>query len=259
MKNTFIIFLLLVSNFSIAQLAHPEFSVGYTYTMPRVGMKNYIKQGHGLLLEAHLADPIKRFSIGAEINFSIYGNDQSRQEYEFADGTTAPMDVTVNNYFVNVMAVGRYYLLTQGTAVQPFVTGKVGYSHWSTELSITDPNDWDDCEPLESDILRKDGNVIATAGAGIRWDMASLFKSLDRNRFMMDLSTSHSKGGRINYMSTDPPSSTSHHQTPSTDQVSAKFINTQTRVVHKHHVGYVYNNFIELMDVRLNFVFKLNY
>jgi opacity protein-like surface antigen len=250
--------LMLLPLLASAQLSYPELSIGYTHTIPRVGMKNYIRQGNGLLLEAHLADPIKRYSIGAEVNFSIYGNDQSQQEYQFSDGTSAPMNINVSNYFVNVMAVGRYYL-TQGTTFQPFVTGKVGYSHWSTELTITDPNEWDDCEPLESDILKKDGAFVATAGAGIRWDMSSVIKSLNRNRFLVDLSTSYSKGGRVNYMSTDPPSNHGQHQTPSTDQVTAKFINTQTQVVHKHHVGYVYDNFIELMDVRLNFVFRLNY
>lgn len=254
MKKNLAIFLIALPCTVGAQFLQKEVSVGYAYTSPRTDMKHYIQQGNGIVLEGFFHNASKRVSLGAELNFSIYGNDMDEQEYEFEDGTIAPMNVTVSNYFLNMMAVGRYYML-ESKIVQPYISGKVGYSHWVTELSITDPDDLDNCEPVESDILKEDGGMLATVGGGIRFDVGSVFKGLGLDRMFLDVSTAYSKGGRIQYMSTDPPKNSPHHSM-STDVVNAQFRNTQTQIVHKHHVGYVYDSYIEMLDFRFNMAFR---
>lgn len=256
MKKIYAFLILLMPLAANAQFSLMDVSVGYTHTLPRTDMKHYIKQGNGIIMEAYLHNPVNRLSLGGELNYSIYGNDKSKQAYDMGDGSTAPMNVTVTNSFVNVMATGRYYI-TPSKLLQPYVSAKVGYSYWSTNLSITDPDDFDSCKPIESDILKSDGSFVGSAGIGVRWDMSSAFKSLDDGHFFVDLSTSYSKGGKISYMSTDPPKNTPH-TSPAADMVEAGFINTQTQVVHKHHVGYVYNSFLELMDIRLSLVYRFN-
>lgn len=58
-------------------------------------------------------------------------------------------------------------------------------------------------------------------------------------------------------MNTDVPS-THHGSAPPnrTGTVEASFINTQTQVIHKHHVGYVYSSYAQMMDYRLTFSFR---
>lgn len=233
-----------------------EWSLGYAYSSPSGKMKQNIKQGNGVILDFHLVSPSKKFSLGADFNYSIYGFDQTRQQYTFPDGTKAEMDVNVTNSFLNLMAAGRYYLLTD-KKILPYVEGKVGYSWFRTNLNIYDPDDFDSCKPIEEVILQKDGTLVYSFGGGLRYDLGSLFKKLRDNHLFINLSTNYTQGGLVNYMNTDAPSMHHGSAPPNrTSDVEAAFINTQTQVIHKHHVGYVYTSYSQMMDYRLTFTFK---
>ena len=38
--------------------------------------------------------------------------------------------------------------------------------------------------------------------------------------------------------------------------VMARFINTQTQVIHEHHVGYVYRSVMNMMDYRIGIIMR---
>lgn len=42
------------------------------------------------------------------------------------------------------------------------------------------------------------------------------------------------------------------------NDVTAKFLNTQTQVIHEHHVGYVYTSMINMIDYRLDVILRMN-
>lgn len=256
MKKSLLVMILLISLTSAFGQWNREWSFGYAYSSPTGKMNQNIKQGNGIITDFHLVSPSKKFSLGVDFNYSIYGYDQTRQQYTFPDGTTANMDVDVTNSFLNLMAAGRYYLLTD-KKILPYVEGKVGYSWYRTNLSIYDPDDFDSCEPVEKDILQKDGTVVYSFGGGLRFDLAPLFKKIKENHFFVNLSANYTQGGLVNYMNTDSP--TSHHGSAPSNRsgdVEAAFINTQTQVIHKHHVGYVYTSYAQMMDYRLTFTFR---
>lgn len=237
---------------------NPELSIGYTFASPFGQMKQNINQGNGVIIDFHLLSPSKKFSLGADFNYTIYGFDQSRQQYTFSDGTTADMDINVTNSFINLMAVSRYYLLTD-KKVLPFIEGKVGYSWFSTELNINDPDEFDSCKPVEKDILQKDGTIIYSFGGGFRYDLSSLFKKMKRDYVFVNLAAFYTQGGQVSYMNTDAPMSNASMPSTRTGDIEATFINTQTQVIHKHLVGYLYTSFDKMMDVRLTFTFRLGY
>jgi hypothetical protein len=239
-----------------AQRWSPEMGANYVYTTPMGNMKSNIRQGHGVVLDFGMITPSKRFAIGAELQYTMYGYDKSTQEYDMNDGTTALMEVTVSNSFANVMAYGRYYFLTEGN-FQPYLAVKGGYSHYSTDLNIYDPDDWDSCEPVDSDILQKDGTMVAALSAGFRLDFSSLFRRSTPGRLYIDFNTTISQGGNVKYMSTDAPTHQSHVH-GATDSVEAEFINTQTQVVHSHHVGTLYSSPVQQLDFRLGVSFRIN-
>ncbi len=254
-KSLFAVFFLISLNPAFGQWT-PEWSFGYAYSSPSGKMKQNIKQGNGVILDFHLLSPGKKFSLGADFNYSIYGYDQSRQQYMFSDGTTADMDINVTNSFLNLMAAGRYYLLTD-KKILPYVEGKAGYSWFRTNLNIYDPDDFDSCKPIEKDILQKDGTIIYSFGGGLRYDLAPLFKKIGKNQLFVNLSANYTQGGMVNYMNTDAPAMHHGSSPPNrTGDVEASFINTQTQVIHKHHVGYVYTSYAQMMDYRLTFTFR---
>src|SRR6478736_167964 len=230
MKKTLTAFILLISlQTSFAQWKK-EWSMGYSYADPKGNMMQHIDQGNGFIMDYHLITPGGKFAFGADLNFTMYGHDKTRQQYMFPDGTTADMDVDVANSFTNLMASGRYNLMT-GKKLIPYVGFKAGYSWFTTNLNIYDPDDKDSCKPVETDILQKDGTLVFSLGGGLRYDLENVFKRLKKETFYLNLSAYYTQGGTVNYMNTDAPS-TSHHSTTTPRQigdVEAAFVNTQTQ------------------------------
>ena len=245
----------LVSAFGQGQ----EFQMGlnYAYTNPTGGMSQHIRQGNGFVWSLHWMAPSQRVSAGFEINWSNYGSDMSTQDYEFPDGTIAPMNIQVNNNFTNYMGSMRLYLLTKGF-FRPYAELKGGYADFKTKLVILDPNDLDNCEPVDTEVLKRAGTMVYSAGGGLRMDLAALSKHRRVGRAFLDFSMSAMQGGRVDYMNTDAPAHNSQHTAPrANDEVQAEFINTQTQVTHKHHVGYVYSSFLQATDFRLGLMFTM--
>jgi hypothetical protein len=245
--------LLLVLLSFISKGQKSEMGMGYAYSIPRGPMQNTIRYANGFTMDYYFTPQEKLFSVGMEMNFSGYGHDKTRQTYTFEDGSTVPMDIVVNNSFFNFMLAGRYFL-SQGKKVQPYLTGKLGYSFFSTNLMIYDPDDTDHCEPVDSDILSEDGSVLFSFGGGLRMELLPKKKP---GKLYANLSANYSMGGNVDYMNVDVPSTNHNHHVDHTSDVYAQFINTQTQVVHEHHVGNVYSSTIEMLDLRLGISFKV--
>jgi len=245
-KHLTILSVLFVSiAFGQFDLSNAEWGMGYVFSAPQNTMRQNVRQAHGANVDFYFTPNQKRYALGFELSMNGYGHNKSEETYTFDDGSTAPMDIVVSNNFFNFMVAGRYFL-SQGK-VQPFVAGKIGYSLYATRLNIYDPDDFDHCEPVETDLLKRDGTAIFSAGAGLRWQM---LPKRAPDRFFISLSTNYTSGGKINYMNVDAPAS-AHNNTTHTSDVYAKFLNTQTQVVHEHHVGKVYSSLVELLDFRL--------
>lgn len=249
MRILLLVFLLCSLN-GFGQFKYREIGFSYAYSHPTGMMQQTIRQAHGLMLDFYLSPANQPIAIGLEASYNFYGEDRSRQDYTFDNGTMAPMDVVVSNNFANVLLAGRYYL--RHGSVQPYLTGKLGYSIYFTQLNIYDPNDWDDCAPVESEVLKRDGAWIAVAGAGVQWDVA---RKRNPGVFIMNLSVNYTTGGEVSYMSVN---ATNHSHATHTSDVYAQFINTQTKITHEHHVGNVYSSWLQMMDARLGFAMRIN-
>lgn len=251
MKRILFIPLIVTSWTLSAQSWQGEFGLGYTYMEPLGSMSNNIKRGHGFTADYFITPKNSRFAYGLEFSYTLYGHDKSEQVYTFSDGSTANMDIVVDNSISNLLLAGRYYLRDE-SILRPFINVKAGYSWYKTDLNIYDPDELDHCEPVDHDLLLKDGTLVLSAGGGFHYDLSAIFKKVSPNRFLFTLNANLALGGRVNYMNTDAPS----HHDPSAQDVNARFINTQTQVVHEHHVGYVYSSYAELLDIRAGLIFR---
>lgn len=229
-----------------------EMGFNYIFSIPRGSMQYTINDAHGFTMDYYFTPKEKLYSVGMEMNFSMYGHDKTRQTYTFDDGSTAPMDIVVDNSFFNMMIAGRYFLSEKN--IRPFVTGKIGYSFFNTNLMIYDPDDADHCEPVDADILSKDGSMLVSAGAGLRMEV---LPRKNPGKLFLNLSANYSLGGKVDYMNVDAGSMNHAAHMDHTSDVYAQFINTQTQIVHDHHVGNVYSSAIEMVDFQLGATFRL--
>ncbi len=263
MKKSFLLafFLITVSSGAFAQF---DLSAGYSYFRPQQQMGRFINNASGLQMQGLYLIPGSRFAVGANAGYNFYGSQKTRQTYRFSDGSATETDVEVSNNFITFNVVGRADLRTSGMVI-PYVSGQAGLNVFYTDLFIADPNDADGCKPLENATLTKDAAFSATGGAGVRVDVASVFKKAAANRFFVDFSANYTQGGRVNYMNVnipadpDPVAHQQHTSVPRGDVTpfSTRFINPGNQVVHEHHVGDVYNSPIQMMSFRLALVMRV--
>jgi hypothetical protein len=225
-----------------------ELGSNFNVSQPVGTMSRNMNNAFGLTMEAgrHFKAP---FSAGLELNFGNYGYETSRQEYTFDDGSVTETNVNVSNNIFNLYLTGKHFL-RDTKSVNPYLSARIGMTFFSTNLTIEDPADEYSCHPIESDILSRDNTYSFSGGAGVRVDFQSLFPKAETGRFYFDLSIHSTYGGIVKYMNVKMNPS---HPLPDQDVV-AKFINTQTQVVHEHHVGYVYSSVLNMVEYRIGVV-----
>ena len=238
------------ANTAYAQLL--DLGSSFNYAKPIGGMAHNIDQGFGMTLEAAWLPKTAPFSFGVEFAYNGYGQETTRQQFEFDDGTVTETDVIVTNTFSNLFATGKFFM-RKGKLISPYLSAKVGYSWYKTNLVIEDPEDEDGCSPLDSDKLLVDGTFTASGGAGIRVDFSSVFKKMDSNMLFVDLSAHLTQGGTVQYMNVHKNAG---HNQPADRDVITQFINNKTQVVHEHHVGHVYSSLVEMMEYRVGVVYR---
>jgi hypothetical protein len=261
MKKVLFLFQILMAA-GTAAFAQYDLAAQFTYFRPQHQMGTYINNAQGIQAQALYRIPNSRFAAGAGIGINGYGSQNTRQTYRFSDGATTETDVSVNNTFLTFNAIGRLDLLPSA-AVIPYLTGQAGYNAYRTTLYIENPDDPDGCRPLENKALLSDGAFSVSGGGGIRWDLGSVFKGMGKERFLVDLSALYTQGGRVQYMNVNIPATPvtyQHHPAPASSDVSsysARFINPANQVVHEHHVGDVYQSYIQMMEFKLGLVYRL--
>ncbi len=254
-----IVLSVILLGFSLLASAQADLVFQLNNSLPQGLMGSRMANAWGMSGQLLYRFPESRFALGGEIGINSYGCQTSRQTYRFQDGSSTETDVSVNNDFAQFNVVGRADLRVGGSLI-PYITAKVGYLHYWTNLNIADPEDADGCRPLENTTLLKDGTLAGTLGAGMRWDMSGLFKKMPQRKFWLDVSAEYMTGGRVRFMNVNLPPATGHQHQATTgvaDPFSARFINPQTQVVHEHHVGDVYNAHVEKVGLRFGFVLRV--
>jgi hypothetical protein len=230
-----------------------EFGSDLNMTQPTQNMAKNMNNAFGIAFNSSILFK-SPFSIGAEFSYAEYGNKSTRQKYTFDDGSVTETDVNVSNSITRFNVAGKYFLRNE-KKVNPYLSGKAGWSWFNTILNIEDPEDEYSCHPIESDVLSRDNTYLVSGGVGVRVDFATVFKKMEDKRFYFDFNIHHTQGGIVRYMNVEKDPT---QQSIPAEDVMAKFINTQTQVIHEHHVGYSYSNMVTMVEYKFGMVFRLN-
>jgi hypothetical protein len=249
MKKLLLLSLLTFAMCSLSAQRKQEVGLGYVYADPIGSMGYNIAHANGFTVNYGLLTLEDRLAVGLDLNYAWYGRDKSRQEYLMDDGSSAPMDIIVNNSFAVFSVYGRWYLKTEGPLL-PFITAKLGYAYFATDLNIYDPDDFDHCEPVDTDQLYEDGSFVASGGAGLMFDLSKIFGRLEKNTLHLEASYNLTQGGKVSYMNADAQATPQHHHADESGDVTAEFVDTQTQIVHKHHIGYLYKNPLQMSELK---------
>lgn len=238
--------------FTISLFAQFEITGGYSMSIPRGKMNDYINLTHSISLRGIYRIPVNtKVWVGADLSVGTYAQKTEQQTYEFTDGTTTTTNVRFSSNAFNGHAVMGYDLLNDGKII-PYITAKAGFSNYYSSIYIENPNDADGCHPLQNKNVFGDATFSYGAGAGVRLDGKQLFKSRSDN-WAIDFSVNYLTGGTLDYLNVR------HIQdnTGSGKDFMVKFVNVTTQQIHEHKVSEVYTSKLNQLDLRVGFVYRL--
>jgi hypothetical protein len=235
--KSFYLLTVFIATCSIAS-AQMKGGLSYSLSLPQQEMKQNIRPVHGI--NAFFMSHIKGFSKlswGVEAGFGQYAGFTKDQDIRFPDGTGINTKVSYSSNAATAGILTRYHFLKEAK-VNPFITGKLGYANFFSNVRVADPEDEDDCRPLDKKTPIIDHSFFASYGAGLHIDISSKKKT---NNAWIDISVSRLHGTKLNYINIKDIKNQVHNDpnnpTPPSDKaepLTLRFVNVSTQTIHEH-------------------------
>lgn len=256
------IFTLLISTAALAQF---EAGAYYSLSIPQQEMAKNIQPLHSMtgLLQYRLPGKFSRVTLGTELGIGIYAHETRDQDLRFPDGsgTNTSIDYVSSVFQGNLFS--RVYLHKEAK-FNPYINGKAGYANFFSNVTVGDPEDEDDCRPLERKNIIRDHTFYYAWGGGFQLDMALFSKKQQPGRGYIDISVNQVTGCNLDYINTKNIQDHVHVDpnapTPlpgKGEPLNVRFVNVSTQAVHEHQVAEVYNSPLRMLDIKLGVIFKL--
>ncbi|HEX7846803.1 MAG TPA: outer membrane beta-barrel protein [Chitinophagaceae bacterium] len=263
MKPVYLLALFTVISFSLA--AQKEWGFTYSASLPQHEMKKNINTTHSL--NAFVMSNFKgskKLSWGVEIGFGQYAFFTKEQDIRFPDGSGIKTDVSYSSNVVNAGLLGRYNFFKEAKkGISPYFTAKLGYANFFSKVYVHDPEDEDDCKPLDKKTPIKDHSFFASYGAGLQIDVSG--KQRPKGTWL-DISVSQIHGTKLDYINVkdikDHVHNDPNNPTPPTSDKSTpltiKFVNVATQTIHEHQLAEVYNSPFRALQIKAGIVWRLD-
>ncbi len=256
-----ILFVLLCSASVFAQV---RIGMGYQNSRPLGSMSMNINNIHQFKLEGLAKVRNSQLWIGGELGFGGYASRRDPIAFEM-DGYITNTYINISNNVTNLGLIAQYDLMRDFRVAMPYLHAAAGTNIYGTKLTIEDPNDEDGCEPLDSDVLKRDYAVSASLGAGVRINLARTEEHSHNpcaGRVMLDLRAFYTLGTAVSYMNTNEmtatnPDHANHNPRTDSEEVSVPFRSNRTNDVHNHRVGTVFTDPVNHFGVQVALSFSI--
>ncbi len=259
MKN---IYTLLVALTATTIIAEAQFSIttGYSLSLPQQEMNKNINGLHSLVIGGsyQLPGKLSRIQLGVDMSWGSYASTTKEQTFTFTNGYSVKTDV---NYGSNVLQANANtkIMLFENKTINPYVSGKLGYSNFYSNIYIEDPNDPLGCKALDERTLIKDGVFTTAYGGGLQLDWGAFSKNSKKGNHWIDISLHKLSGGSVDYINTKKLYDSNNPPTNSDGKpLNVTFINASTNEIHEHQIAEVYNTPLRMLEVRVAAVFSLH-
>ena len=247
---------------SIVASAQVEGGFSYSMSLPQHEMKQNIRPVHSMNLSfiSHLKK-ISKLSWGLEAGFGQYASFTKDQDIRFPDGTGINTKVSYSSSVAAAGVLTRFSLFKEAR-VNPYLTGKLGYASFFSKVVVADPDDADDCKPLDKKTPIRDDSFFASYGAGLQIDISSKKKP---NNAWLDISVSQLHGTNISYINVKDIKNHINNDpinpVPATDKsvpLSISFVNVATQIIHQHQLAEVYTSPLCLLDIKIGVRWRID-
>ena len=260
MKRVYLLALLSAS----ATIATAQVDLGFSYSgaVPLKEMSENIKPVHSL--NAIFLSKFKgceQFSWGVETSFGQYAFFTKDQDIRFPDGSGITTEVSYSSNVFSGGLITRYNFFKEAK-VNPYLSAKLGVSNFYSKVFVHDPEDEDDCKPLDKKTPISDVSYFGAYGAGILIDITG--KKCKPRSSWIDFSVTSVHGTKLDYINVKDIKDHVHNDPNNPQPVSDKseplnirFVNVATQTIHEHQLAEVYTSALRMLEFKLGIVFRL--
>jgi hypothetical protein len=247
-------------------LTAPMVEIPNKMLMPNMGIN--VAASFGLTLY-----PWKSLPLGFNLNTSFGGYSRTTETKKFYfDDFSTPTVLDIKYYSrMNKILFGiKLINYKSSTFFKPYITAQIGYAYMRSRIYIPDPDDEDDCAPIENRIVHKSRGLVYGGELGFELNLTSKHlrkeKGYKGQGIHFFASTSILKGfDNIEYINikhmkdkTHGPIIHSHHhnENKKDKDIIVDFINISSNTVHHHKVAELYRTPLQFRGISAGLVMR---
>lgn len=254
-------YIYLLSFIFFANYTNAQFSVNASYSLgiPQKEMAQNINAVHGIYIGGQYTLPknLNNISVGLTTGFGSYANLIKETTFTFNDNSITT-DVTYSSKVSSTSAFVKMDVI-KNFSITPYAMISGGSQKFYSSIRIADPEDEDDCKPLEVKTIMSDRTAFYGLGGGAKIDMGIF--GLEEKKHFIDISLSWIRGGKIDYINTRKLKDSHEHEAdmdmPEKGKpLNVSFINVSSNLIHEHKVAEIYTTPLRLMDIKVSYFYS---
>lgn len=260
MRNIYLLlvllpFTLLSQRFQIG--AFVPIDIPLKQVMPNAGVTG----GFGLNFTIQ---PITRIPIAFELrgNLGNYSNRTLEQTYNFKDGSQTITDVSYSSNYHKLLFGTRFMTGNDASGLRLYAMPQIGIGTMRSRIRIADPEDEDDCQPLENKITQRFTGVIYGGELGMDIDLGRLISKSDYSRsHRLNIgvnfisSFKDFKYVNIKHMKTEVHD-VANEQNDENRDITTQFVNVSSNNLHEHKIAELYVTPMAYIGIHIGYVYR---
>jgi hypothetical protein len=206
--------------------------------------------------------PFQQLPISFEVkgNLGSYASKTIEQTFQFEDLSTTRTDVSYTSSMHKSTIGAKFTLGNNYSALRGFVTPQIGYAAMRSRIRIADPEDEDDCQPLENKIMKRHSGYIYGGEVGLEYSLDKLFKnSVAENKHRVYISASYIASFKpFEYINIKHMKDGHYHEMMNNDasrDLNVEFMNVSTESIHEHKIAELYRSNIRMWGINFGYIF----
>jgi hypothetical protein len=208
--------------------------------------------------------PFLRIPLHVELKSSsgLYAYRTLNQTFQFSNGSTTQTNVDYKSALRKTLVGVKLYSHNEYRMIRGFITPQIGIAGMKTKIRIADPQDVDDCRPLENKTTKGDFGVIYGGEIGLELAANTFLKkagSEGNMRFYISASyinsfkqfdyvnIKHMKNGG-NQMDMD--------MKDDSRDLNTTFINVSSNSLHEHKIAELYQTNLNMIGINCGIIFN---
>lgn len=207
--------------------------------------------------------PVPKFPVMLEMKGSIgnYSTQTLSQTFVFGDNSKTTTNVSYSSNMNRVTFGTKIHIGHEFRSVRGFVTPQIGSVWMKSKIRVADPQDVDDCQPLQKATTHRSSGFVYGGEAGVEVGFDKLFRGATESKHKLYASVSYLASFNsmdyvnVKYMQ-DHDHAAMHSGEASDREITTQFINVSTNNIHEHKIAELYSTPLRFVGINIGYVFN---